>query len=103
MERAHTFKGMEVTTWFKPMRGGAKARERKDLTWTMSRLVGESGGQRPYRVKESGVVVEAVCFIPFMPGSKLRKELQEKDDALSTTLQAPKIRFVERGGLSTVD
>ena len=49
------------------------------------------------------VVVEAICFVPNTPNSKLKTALQEVDDGLSASLGRPKIKFVERGGATTVE
>ena len=107
MERARTYKGLEVKTWFKPKRGGAKAGEDKDRPWGMrdrggGRKEAPDGGPQK-KEGEGCVVVETVCFVPFTAGSQLKKQLQEKDDTLGVTLGFPRIRFVERGGTSILD
>ena len=47
-------------------------------------------------------VIEAVAFIPFTPGSELRRRLQEADDLLTQSIGRPRMRFVERGGVEIV-
>ena len=46
------------------------------------------------RVKE----IECVVFVPATPGSRLRDTIQKLDDQLSETMDAPALRFVEKGG-----
>ena len=41
---------------------------------------------------------EAVAFIPYTPGSKLRKELQEWENDFAKTLNIKKIKFIKTGG-----
>ena len=101
MQRDRTFKGLETKTWFRPRRGGKKVRERRDLPWRMDRWRG-----RKVKVRKGGeqsTVVEAVCFVPFTPGSRLKTDLQTADDILSQTMDAPRVRFVERGGQSVIE
>ena len=53
--------------------------------------------------KENKVtVIEAVAFIPFTPGSELRRRLQEADDLLTQSVDRPRMRFVEKGGIEIV-
>ena len=99
MQRDRTFKGLETKTWFKPRRGGNKVRERRDSPWKMDRW----RGKNERKGEEQRTVVEAVCFVPFTPGSRLKKELQTVDDILSQTMNAPRVRFVERGGQSIIE
>ena len=42
--------------------------------------------------------VECVVFVPATPGSRLRDTLQKEDDNMSQALNAPSLRFVEKGG-----
>ena len=51
------------------------------------------------RVKE----INCVVFVPATPGSKLRDMFKQRDDSLSETLNAPALRFVERGGNTVLD
>ena len=51
------------------------------------------------KVKE----VECVVFVPSTHGSRLRDILQEKDDQISTMMNSPALRFVEKGGETVVE
>ena len=99
MQKDRTFKELEVKTWFRPRRGGNKVRERRDLPWRMDRW----RGRKVKNGEEQSTVVEAVCFVPFTPGSRLKTKLQTADDILSQTMDAPRVRFVERGGQSVIE
>ena len=40
-------------------------------------------------------VIEAVIFVPFTPGSRLQKKLQENEDTYSKLQNSPRWKFVE--------
>ena len=42
--------------------------------------------------------VEAILFVPYTPGSKLKRRLQECDNTFATLHGIPRIKVVERGG-----
>ena len=95
--------------WFRRMRGGFQTKllkegETKESARNQLRKVEGSrdqGGEGREKVEDcQGKVkeVECIVFVPSTPGSKLMDLLQKGDNMMSEALNAPALRFVEKGG-----
>ena len=115
MNRSREVKNILNKPWFRRMRGGSQTKLIKE---GMSKQDARTnfrkdedyyypGGKDKCQDVDQDVEkdcqgrvneIECVVFVPATPGSKLRDILQRCDDQLSETLDAPAVRFVEKGG-----
>ena len=111
MDKKRELKTLMNKPWFRRVRGGSQAKLVKEgQTKEEARIkVGKYGkeercetsgknGDGERQVQGKVREVECVVFVPATPGSKLRDTLQKNDDNLSKALDAPSLRFVEKGG-----
>ena len=47
--------------------------------------------------------IETVVFVPYTPNSELRNTLQKKDNEYAAMFSCPRVRFVEREGITITE
>ena len=111
MNKKREIKNLLDRPWFRRKRGGTQTRlikegETKDGARTkVKKYVECKGKEAPGKSGSSEKPVqgkvremECVVFVPATPGSRLRDTLQKEDDNMSQALNAPSLRFMEKGG-----
>ena len=82
-----------------------ETQEREEGDWTGDEGTKEEFEERS-EVKETGKPVrqtETVVFIPSTPGSKLKNLLQSQDNLITSSMNTPQVRFVERSGTTVME
>ena len=81
------------STWFQKEK---ETNEESPKTWTKRRR--HKPATQPAAKK-----IESILFVPYTPGSRLKKLLQEAEDRLSRGRSTCRVRFIERAGPKIAD